>query len=63
MLVLVSTGENGEPRYEALNEPHGASNDAEADRIVAEHPGEPNAIMFANGTNRVLGSIMVTRGI
>ena len=45
----MSTEGEGEPRYEALNEPHGATNDAEAARIVAEHPNEPNAIVFANG--------------
>lgn len=61
--VLVSDGHDGKPTYEILNEQHGATNEAEAARIIAEHPGEPNAIVFASGTQRVLGSIMVTRGM
>ncbi|KZV70268.1 protein serine/threonine phosphatase 2C [Peniophora sp. CONT] len=63
VVQLVSDGDDGKPKFEILNEQHGATNEAEATRIVAEHPGEPNAITFANGTQRVLGSIMVTRAI
>ncbi|KZV62800.1 protein serine/threonine phosphatase 2C [Peniophora sp. CONT] len=62
-VLLISDGENGKPEYEVLNEQHGTTNEAEAARVMSEHPDEPNAIAFGFGAQRVLGCINLTRAI